>query len=113
MLGFMSIIGFVPLLPVVLMGILSIKKLLLFAGLFILFGLFWIAVCWIFSDLSLIQVLLLEDIRPGAIKKGISVSYVMIMVVIELLPFAVLRMIIKRNKKPNNRLQDDAATPRA
>jgi len=111
-LGFMSIIGFVPMLPVVLLGILNIKKLLLLAGAFVILGLIWIVSCWVFSDLGFIQIVLLEDINPGAIKRGISVSYVMVMVVIELLPFAVARMIVKGKKKPNKRLQIDAATPR-
>jgi hypothetical protein len=99
-LGFMSIIRFVPMLPVVLLGIVDIKKLLLLTGAFVILGLIWIVVCWVFSDLRFIQIVLLEDIKPSAIKRGISVSYVMVMVVIELLPFAVARTIVKGNKKP-------------
>ena len=99
-------------LPVVLMGILNIKKLLLLAGIFVILGLSWLVASWVFSDLGIIQILLLEDLKPGAIKRGISVSYVMILVVVELLPFAVARMIVKGGKKPNKRLQIDAATPR-
>jgi hypothetical protein len=105
--------GFIALLPVVVIGRVSLKNLLLMGGLFFGFGVAWVMLGVVFSKASLLDLILVRDLEPGAIPRGLMGGYTMMMTVLELLPFAVARRLIERRRKPNNAFEADAPRRRA